>query len=388
MSMNKAADIANAVSVTTAARPMSMAAILAWAFAALVVYASLYPFGGWSGPGIGLVDLLLSPLPQYWTWFDVLTNAVGYAPLGFLVTVAAWRTSSSVVSRSAALVLGVVVCGALSLGLEWSQSFLPGRIPSNVDWALNTAGGLLGSACAALAFQTTLIAKWDAWRHTWLVSGAKLDLVLLGLWPVAALYPSAVPFGLGHVRVPLSNLDVASWNAPSWLIGPLSDFHAWAARTLPAMTGLQEALVMGLSVCAPLLLACAAGRSARVRLWAAAVVLLSAFAVGAVSGALTYGPEHALDWWRPNMWLALVLVAGMSFVALWLSRSALLILLVLSSLLTLWLLNTSGASAYLDQSLQIWQAGPFIRFHGASQWLGWLWPFMALAYAAVRCWQR
>jgi hypothetical protein len=88
------------------------------------------------------------------------------------------------------------------------------------------------------------------------------------------------------------------------------------------------------------------------------------------------------------MWLAVVLVVGVSFLALWLSRPALLVLLVLSSLLTLWLLNTSGASAYLDQSLQIWQAGPFIRFHGASQWLGWLWPFMALAYASVRCWQR
>lgn len=385
--MNKAADSAKAVSVSAAARPMSMAAILAWAFAALVVYASLYPFGGWSGPGIGLVDLLLSPLPQYWTWFDVLANAVGYAPLGFLVTVAAWRTSS-MASRSAALALGVTVCSALSLSLEWIQSFLPGRIPSNIDWALNTVGGLLGSAIAALALQTTLVAKWDAWRHTWLVSGTKLDLVLLALWPVAALYPSAVPFGLGHVRVPLSALDVASWSAPAWLIGSLNDFHAWAARPLPAMTGLQEALVMGLSVCAPVLLACAAGRSAKVRLWAVAAVLLTAFAVGVASGALTYGPEHALDWWRPNMWLAVLLAAVLSFVALWLSRPILLVLLVLNSLLTLWLLNTSGASAYLDQSLQIWQAGAFIRFHGASQWLGWLWPFIALAYASVRFWQR
>jgi hypothetical protein len=52
------------------------------------------------------------------------------------------------------------------------------------------------------------------------------------------------------------------------------------------------------------------------------------------------------------------------------------------------LLNTSGSSAYLDQSLQIWEAGQFIRFHGASQWLGWLWPFAVLSYASMRMFRK
>lgn len=369
-------------------RPASMAAVLAWAFAALVAYASLYPFVGWSGPGIGVLELIDSPLPQYWTWFDVATNAVGYAPLGFLVTLAVWRITSSVVSRVGAVVWGVLVCSALSLGLEWAQSFLPGRIPSNVDWALNTLGGALGSVLAAAVFQTTLVAKWDLWRHTWLVPGAKLDVVLLVLWPVAALYPSSVPFGLGHVRVPLATIDFAGWNTPTWLSPGLNDFHDWAAQSLPAMTGLQEALVMGLSVCTPVLLACAVGRSLQVRMWAVALVWAAAICVAVLSGALTYGLEHLLDWWRPNMWLALVLVVGGSFAALWLGRVALLALVAASCAVTLWLLNSSGPSAYLDQSLQIWQAGPFIRFHGASQWLGWLWPFWVATYAALRVFAR
>jgi hypothetical protein len=38
-------------------------------------------------------------------------------------------------------------------------------------------------------------------------------------------------------------------------------------------------------------------------------------------------------------------------------------------------------SAYFDQSLNVWEQGRFIRFHGLSQWLGWLWPFAALMYA-------
>jgi hypothetical protein len=34
--------------------------------------------------------------------------------------------------------------------------------------------------------------------------------------------------------------------------------------------------------------------------------------------------------------------------------------------------------AYLEQNLQIWEQGRFIRFHGLAQWLGWFWPFAVL----------
>ncbi|MDP3836377.1 MAG: VanZ family protein, partial [Hydrogenophaga sp.] len=30
--------------------------------------------------------------------------------------------------------------------------------------------------------------------------------------------------------------------------------------------------------------------------------------------------------------------------------------------------------------LEVWEQGRFIRFHGLSQWLGWLWPFAALLF--------
>jgi hypothetical protein len=84
------------------------------------------------------------------------------------------------------------------------------------------------------------------------------------------------------------------------------------------------------------------------------------------------------------MWWSLALVAGLCALALRLTRAALLVLLVACVVVMLWLLNSTGPSAYLDQSLQIWEAGQFIRFHGASQWLGWLWPFVVLGYASVR----
>jgi hypothetical protein len=44
------------------------------------------------------------------------------------------------------------------------------------------------------------------------------------------------------------------------------------------------------------------------------------------------------------------------------------------------LLNQAPESPYFAQTLQAWEQGRFIRFHGLAQWLGWLWPFAAMVY--------
>jgi hypothetical protein len=35
-------------------------------------------------------------------------------------------------------------------------------------------------------------------------------------------------------------------------------------------------------------------------------------------------------------------------------------------------------------TLQTWEQGQFIRFHGLIQWLGWLWPYALLLYLVNR----
>ena len=50
---------------------------LAQAYAALILYASLYPFTGWRDQGIAPWAFLASPWPKYWTGFDVAANLVG-----------------------------------------------------------------------------------------------------------------------------------------------------------------------------------------------------------------------------------------------------------------------------------------------------------------------
>jgi len=42
------------------------------------------------------------------------------------------------------------------------------------------------------------------------------------------------------------------------------------------------------------------------------------------------------------------------------------------------------ADPYFAQSLQRWEQGRFIRFHGAAHWVGWLWPYVAMVYLLVR----
>jgi hypothetical protein len=48
------------------------------------------------------------------------------------------------------------------------------------------------------------------------------------------------------------------------------------------------------------------------------------------------------------------------------------------------LLNQAPADPYFAQTLQTWEQGRFIRFHGLAQWLGWLWPYAALVYVLTR----
>ena len=72
--------------LTAVRRHRSSAVPLAALYAALVVYASLYPFTGWRHP-LGLASLAAYslPWPHRWTAFDVVANLLGYLPLGALV---------------------------------------------------------------------------------------------------------------------------------------------------------------------------------------------------------------------------------------------------------------------------------------------------------------
>jgi hypothetical protein len=89
----------------------------------------------------------------------------------------------------------------------------------------------------------------------------------------------------------------------------------------------------------------------------------------------------------PTQWallVALVVALGLAFAP---TRACVaLVLLALGAYLSL--LNQAPESPYLSQTLQAWEQGRFIRFHGLAQWLGWLWPYAALFYALTLVWHK
>jgi hypothetical protein len=58
--------------------------------------------------------------------------------------------------------------------------------------------------------------------------------------------------------------------------------------------------------------------------------------------------------------------------------------LLVALVVQLFVLNLAPESSYFAQTLQTWEQGRFIRFHGVVQWLGWLWPYVAIAYVMGR----
>ena len=43
---------------------------------------------------------------------------------------------------------------------------------------------------------------------------------------------------------------------------------------------------------------------------------------------------------------------------------------------------------YFAQNLQSWELGRFVHFHGIAQWVGWLWPYAAMAWLLAQIGRR
>lgn len=360
------------------ARHRSSAVLLAWLYAALIAYASLYPFAGWR---IGGADwwLFLVRVPPHWrNGFDIVSNLLGYLPLGALACGALVRSGwPARRAASAALLAGA----GLSLSMETLQNYLPRRVPSNVDLATNTLGTLAGVALAVLAHRLGAIERWQAVRDRWFIRRSGGALALLLLWPIGLLFPAPLPLGLGQVleraqeglRSVLEETAALDW-AGAWL---------GAAPVFDAPSPATELATVALGLLAPCMVAYTVSR----RGWRRAVLAGGALALGlaatTLSTALNFGPDHALAWRTPNssagivlgVLLALALAPVPRRVAAGIGLVALTALVLLVARLP--------ADPYFAESLAAWEQGRFIHFHGAAQWVGWLWPYVAALYLLV-----
>ncbi|GAB4439050.1 MAG: VanZ family protein [Rhodocyclaceae bacterium] len=334
-------------------RAHSLARHLAVAYAALVVYASLYPLSGWReavGPPFAW---LTAPWPRYYTAFDLATNVAAYVPLGLLAVAAAGRRFPPWL----AALLAWLGASLLSAGMEMLQNFLPGRVPSNVDLGCNALGAAAGCALGlryggALAGGGAL-ARWRERRFLRGRAG-DLGLVLIGAWLLTQLDPRGPLFGNGDLRGALG------------LVAPIGYGGAlfFALDALIAAAGAMGAgLIVRLSL-----------REPSVATIAGAFAL--ALAAKALAWAMLLEPSAWLEWLTPGARLGLLAGAAGLALAVWLPRGVQRPLAAVALLAMTALTNLAPEYPYAAPAAP----GHFLNFDGLTRIASSLWPFLALAW--------
>lgn len=325
----------------------------------LVVYATLYPLAGWRDPGGSALAFLAAPWPRYVTAFDLGANFLGYLPYGLLCVLAAHPRLRGAAAMAAAVLSGA----ALSLALEAAQSFLPARIPSNLDVLANLCGAAAG-ALAGLRLAPVMLQGGPLERLRAEVfapgTAADLGLTLLGLWLFAQLNPATLLFGAGDLR--------------DLFAGPAGQGHA--AELFVSI----EAATAAANLVAVALLAAAVTRpGAPVRRLLLALIAV-ALAVKTLAFAILLRAEHVFAWLTPGAQLGLASGIAIMLAALALPRVARLALAAVLLMAATVLVNLAPPNPYFVAMLKVWQQGHFLHFNGLTALVSSLWPFAALAY--------
>jgi hypothetical protein len=233
-----------------------------------------------------------------------------------------------------------------------------------------------------LALRLGWVDHWEAARDRWFIRRSAGALALLLAWPFGLLFPTPIPFGLG----------------PSWsrmqdeLMDMLVDVHgaedllAWLENSPPPggqLSPLAEAMGIALGLLGPCLLAFVVTRPG----WRRAVIAIGATGVGlattTLSAALNFGPVHALAWLTPLVAPACVVALGLAALLLRAPARLAASLGIAVTSAGLMLVAQAPSDPYFALSLQAWEQGRFINFHGLAQWVGWLWPLAALLWLAA-----
>lgn len=340
-------------------RESSLSRFFLVVYVLLVAYATLYPLAGWRDPGAPAFAFLAAPWPRYVTAFDVAANFFGYVPYGLLCVLAA----NPRLPRAAAVPLAVVTGAALSLLLESAQTYLPARIPSNLDVLANVAGAATGGLGAAL-FRARLLdgGPLQRLRTQALEPGtaADLGLVLLGLWLFTQLNPATLLFGGGDLR------DLVAGAA--------------GARHQAELFVFAEAAITAANLAAVALLASAGVRAGAPVRALVAGLLVVALLVKALAFAILVQADNAFAWLTPGAQLGLGTGAVLALATLPLPRTARLAIAAMLLMAATVLVNVAPPNPYLAATLKVWEQGHFLNFNGLTRLVSMAWPFAALGY--------
>jgi VanZ family protein len=349
--------------------PVARAALLVYLL--LIIYASWFPFTGWHSSGLSPFAFLNLTAQRYWTRFDVMVNVVGYVPLGVLLVLSLYPHLRGLWAVLLAAVAGVLVSGTM----EAVQTYLPSRVPSNLDFFTNSAGCLIGAILGA-AWSRSLLDQSRLYRlrRRWFAPHASQGLVLLSLWPLAQVYPQGYLFGHGQVLPIVSewlsewldtDIDLAAMLRPG---AEMTVEQYWLSETIITACGMTGAV---------LTLLCLMRRGAPRYPFMLAMIGV-ALLVKSLASSLLFTPDNAFVWITPGaqagFLIGLIMLAGLAFAPQVAQRR----LAVVTLLLSLIVVNTIPVNPYFSSTLQGWVQGKFLNFNGAAQFLSLAWPYAAL----------
>jgi VanZ family protein len=330
----------------------------------VIAYTSLQPFSGWWIPPEEIRMFLSAPWPRYITLEDVIVNIAAYVPLGFLLA----RAFMARFSSARAVFIAAALACLFSVAMETIQMFMPARIASNVDVLTNGLGGLIGALAAPLFAPTHGLGRGLArLRERWFVHGLSADvgLVLVCIWLVTQLHPTAQLFGTGNLR--------ETFDLPVWVI------HT------PQLLVAAEAVIAGLNMVGVGLVILALTRETIPRGAAAAAALTAGLSVKALASFTLSKATGPFAWLTPGVLLG-VLVSAILLFGLSHARRHLQWLLALCSFAAaILVINVGPENPYQNVPAQLVTAGPthFLSFSGIVRTLSELWPFLAIVYVAT-----
>jgi VanZ family protein len=337
--------------------PILLSRYLALAWFGLVVYGSLHPFAGWRDTGVSPIAFLEGGWPRYWTVFDLLANVAVYLPLGFFLTLAL----SSLPGHFSGLILAILLAGGVSFSMETIQTWLPSRVPSNLDLACNTLGGLLG-ALWAQAVGPRVFARIAALEHRLIapIPHAELGLTLLGLWLLVPLSPETLLFGAGDLRQIFGLTGAMPFAAESFVMieASITAFNVVAVGLIVRM------------LCARLLAA----------YLIVPLFLLLCLTVSTVAAAILVSPGDALAWLTPGAKLGLIVGTAILGIAMALPATPRLMIAALALMAGTVLVNMAPPNPYSEAALAVWRQGHFLNFNGLTRLVATLWPFLTLPF--------
>lgn len=339
------------------ANPLLLARYSALVWFGLVIYASLHPFSGWRDIGVSPFAFLEGGWPRYWTMFDILSNIAVYVPLGFFLALAL----SSLPGRFTGAILASLIAAGISLALECLQTWLPARVPSNLDLAFNSIGGVLGVVLAH-RFGPRFFATLSLWQYRLVapLPHAELGLTVLGLWLLIPLSPEILLFGGGDLRQFLGLPGALPFEASSFIL-------------LEAMVVTSNMLAIGFLV--SLLSATTWLAYALVPLF-----VLLGLSVRSLAAAILVGPEMAFAWVTPGAQQGLLLGGTILLLTVWLPAGGRLMLAALALMSATVLVNIAPPNPYSLAALAVWQQGHFLNFNGLTRLVSIVWPFLALTF--------